>query len=55
MPRKFIETGKICESRVNLLAFMYAGFQKLDPSLNAGIDFSREYEHARQLLEGKPG
>jgi hypothetical protein len=31
------------------------GFQKLDPSLNAGIDFSREVEHARQLLESKPG
>lgn len=33
-------------SALQLVAFMYAGMQQVDPTVNAGADFSREYEAA---------
>ena len=41
MPGKF--TG------LHLLAIMYAAFRQMDPTLDAGADFSAEYEAALQM------
>lgn len=36
-------------SGLHLVALMYVGFKMLNPSLDGGIDLSREYAHARAL------
>ena len=36
---------------LQLVAYMYVGLKMVDPSLDSGIDFSREYEHALQLYK----
>ena len=40
-------------SALHLLAGMYTGFQQLDPSLDAGLDFGKELEMARAMHKGK--
>jgi hypothetical protein len=39
-------------SGLHLVSMMYAAFKQIDPSVEAGIDFGREYEAALAL---KPG
>ncbi len=34
---------------MQLVSLMYTGFKQIDPSLDSGIDLSREYEHALNL------
>lgn len=41
-------------SGLHLVAIMYTAFRQMDPSLNAGIDFSKEYEAALSFRAG-PG
>jgi len=36
-------------SGLHLVSYMYAGFREIDPSLDTGADFSREYEQALQM------
>jgi Flp pilus assembly protein TadD len=36
-------------SGLHLLAIMYAGFRQIDPSVDAGVDFSKEYAMAEAL------
>ncbi len=38
---------------LQLLAYMYAAFQVIDPSLDTGLNFKKEYEAAKQLHEKK--
>jgi len=38
-------------SGLQLLSYMYAAFQKIDPSADLGADFSREYAMARQVSQ----
>ncbi len=37
-------------SGLHLVALMYSGMQLIDPSIDAGIDFSREFAEAKRLL-----
>ena len=34
---------------LQLVCFMYAGFQVIDPSLDIGVDLSKEYQFAKKL------
>jgi tetratricopeptide (TPR) repeat protein len=36
---------------LQLLAYEYVGFQIIDPSVDAGLDFNQEYENAKQLFK----
>jgi len=38
---------------LQLLAYMYAAFQVIDPFLDTGLDFKKEYEVAKKLHEKK--
>ena len=38
-------------SGLQLLAYMYAAFQVIDPFLDTGLDFKKEYEEAKKLYE----
>jgi hypothetical protein len=38
---------------LQLLAYMYAAFQVIDPFLDTGLDFKKEYEAAKKLHEKK--
>ena len=37
-------------SGLQLVALMYSGMQLIDPSIDAGVDFSREFAEAKKLL-----
>ncbi len=37
-------------SGLQLVSFMYTGFRMIDPTLDIGIDFSREYAEAEKLI-----
>ena len=37
-------------SGLHLVALMYSGMQLIDPSIDAGVDFSREFAEAKKLL-----
>ena len=39
-------------SGMHLVSIMYAGFKALDPSIDAGIDLSAEYEAAKAMQRG---
>jgi hypothetical protein len=39
-------------SGLHLLAIMYTAFGQMDPSLDSGIDFSKEYQAAMALRGG---
>ena len=39
-------------SGVDLLAIMYTGFRQIDPAMDSGVDFSKEYEAARAMGRG---
>ena len=41
-------------SGLELLCMMYVGFQKIEPSLNTGLDFKDAYESALKLYKPKP-
>jgi len=41
-------------SGLQLLAYMYAAFQVIDPFLDTGLAFKKEYEEAKKLIKGKP-
>ncbi len=41
-------------SGLQLLAMMYVGFQKIDPSLNTGVDFRDAYQIALQMHKQEP-
>ncbi|OGH05798.1 MAG: hypothetical protein A2W22_01770 [Candidatus Levybacteria bacterium RBG_16_35_11] len=34
---------------LQLICYMYVGFKIIDPTMNSGIDLSREYNTAKQL------
>lgn len=38
---------------LQLLAYMYAAFQVIDPFLDTGMNFKKEYEMAKEMLKGK--
>jgi len=38
---------------LQLLAYMYAAFQVIDPFLDTGMNYKKEYEAAKKLHEGK--
>ena len=38
-------------SGLQLLAYMYVGFKQIQPTLDTGVDFSREYEEARRCVQ----
>lgn len=38
-------------SGLQLVSYMYVGFKQFAPELDAGIDFSKEYEAAQQMFE----
>lgn len=40
-------------SGLQLVAYMYVGFKAVAPQMDAGIDFSREYEVALQMFQGE--
>lgn len=41
---------------LQLVSFLYTGMQQVDPSVNSGADFSREYQAALEFLgRGQPG
>lgn len=40
-------------SALQLLAWMYTGFQELEPGLDSGLDFAKELEMARAMAKGK--
>jgi hypothetical protein len=40
-------------SALHLLAYMYASFRELDPSLDSGLDFADEYATAKAMHEGE--
>lgn len=42
-------------SALQLVSFMYTGLQLMDPSLDAGIDLSREFSMAQELLVSPGG
>ena len=42
-------------SALQLVSFMYTGLQLMDPSLDAGIDLSREFSMAQELLVNPGG
>ncbi|HTW93044.1 MAG TPA: tetratricopeptide repeat protein [bacterium] len=44
-------------SGLHLVSIMYVGFRRIDPSVDVGMDFAREYVAARKLFEsdGAPG
>ena len=39
-------------SGLHLLAIMYTGFRQIDPSVDVGADFSREFEAAGAMAKG---
>jgi hypothetical protein len=39
-------------SGLHLLAIMYTGFRQIDPAMDAGVDFSKEYSMA-ESMQGK--
>jgi hypothetical protein len=38
-------------SGLQLVSYMYVGLKQMDPSLDAGIDLSQEYETAQKLFD----
>lgn len=40
--------GKEC-SGLQMVCYMYAGFQIIDPSLDVGFDLAKEYKMAKQM------
>ncbi len=40
-------------SALQLLAWMYTGFQELEPGMDTGLDFAKELEMARAMASGK--
>jgi hypothetical protein len=38
---------------LQLLAYMYAAFQVIDPFLDTGMKFKKEYETAKEMKKGK--
>jgi hypothetical protein len=38
---------------LQLLAYMYAAFQVIDPFLDTGMKFKKEYEMAKEMKKGK--
>ena len=38
-------------SGLQLVAYMYVGYKQLDPNVDAGIDFSKEYSTALELFD----
>ncbi|MEK6657779.1 MAG: hypothetical protein AABY58_10110 [Nitrospirota bacterium] len=38
-------------SGLQLLAYMYSAFQVIDPFLDTGMSFKKEYEMAREMLQ----
>ncbi len=40
-------------SGLQMLCFMYAAFKRIDPAVDTGLDFEKEYRMARQLHEAK--
>jgi hypothetical protein len=42
-------------SALRLVSFIYTGLQLIDPSLDAGIDLSREFSMAKELLANPEG
>lgn len=42
-------------SGLQLVAYMYTGFKAVAPQMDAGIDFSKEYELALQMFQGEKG
>lgn len=42
-------------SALQLVSFMYTGLLLIDPSLDAGIDLSREFSMAKELLANPDG
>ena len=40
---------------LQLLAYMYAAFQVIDPFLDTGMNFKKEYETAKEMKKGKEG
>ncbi|MBC6609094.1 tetratricopeptide repeat protein [Hymenobacter sp. BT188] len=40
-------------SALQLLAWMYTGFQELEPGMDTGLDFAKELEMARTMASGK--
>ncbi|OFY81970.1 MAG: hypothetical protein A2V46_14485 [Bacteroidetes bacterium RBG_19FT_COMBO_42_7] len=38
---------------LQLLAYMYAAFQVIDPFLDTGMNFKKEYETAKEMKKGK--
>lgn len=46
-----LKTMKGSFSGLQLFSFMYVGFRIIDPTIDAGMDISREYEEALRLFE----
>lgn len=46
-PKYTLKTLPGCYSGLHLLAIMYAAFRQIDPAIDIGADFLREYEMAR--------
>ena len=40
-------------SGLNLVCYLYVGFQMVDPTIDAGFDLSKEYETAKKIFETK--
>jgi len=40
---------------LQLLAYMYAAFQVIDPFLDTGLAFKKEYEEAKKLFKKREG
>ena len=40
-------------SGLQLLAYMYSAFQVIDPFLDTGLNFKKEYEMAREMKKGE--
>jgi tetratricopeptide (TPR) repeat protein len=38
-------------SGLQLVAYMYVGFKQIDPTMDAGIDFSKEYQEAKKMFD----
>ena len=38
---------------LQLVCYMYVGFQRISPGADVGFDLSQEYQAARALVEGK--
>jgi len=40
-------------SGLNLVCYLYVGFQIIEPTKDVGFDLSREYEAAKEMLENE--